>query len=226
MAFTVRLVLCAVVGLAACTRAHAQPAPRCVALPLPTLRGAEGSATDLASGLRDLVSGFLKGPSLRAVLLESRLPDQTLEEAREQRCATVLTVTFTRKKGGGGGLGRVLGNAAGTAAWQLPYGGSSAKSTVIRGAAMAGAAAVSTVASNTRAKDELQIEYRLSHSGFDAPPFTRISVTGVTLHEGKDHIKAASDGEDLVTPLVERMAGVVAAAVPVPPKPSGDGEPR
>jgi hypothetical protein len=58
------------------------------------------------------------------------------------------------------------------------------------------------MASNTRAKDELQIEYRLASSA------------GVTLREGKDRAKASADGEDLVTPLVERMAGAVAAATP------------
>jgi hypothetical protein len=202
MASIIRGVLCAVVGLAACTLAHAEPAPRCVALPLPTLRGADSSATELASGLRDLVSGFLKGPSLRTVLLEARLPDQALEEAREQRCATVLTLTLTRKKAGGGGLGRAFGSAAGAAAWQLPYGGSTAKSTVIRGVAIAGAAAVSTAASNTRAKDEVQMEYRLA------------SDNGSVVRQGKDGAKASADGEDLITPLVERVAGVVAAAMP------------
>jgi hypothetical protein len=176
---------------------------RCVALPLPTLRGADGSATELAGGLRDLVSSFLKGPSLRTVPLEARLADQAMEEAREQGCATVLTITLSRKKGGtGGGLGRLLSGAAGAAAWHLPYGGSLAKSTAVRSAAIAGTAAASTLASNTTAKDELQLEYRLS------------AATGSALKEGKDSAKAKADGEDLMTPLVERMAGVVAGALP------------
>jgi hypothetical protein len=84
----------------------------------------------------------------------------------------------------------------------MPYGASTAKSTVIRSAAIAGTAAASTIASNTRAKDELQIEYRLA------------SVNGAVLTEGKDQAKASADGEDLVTPLVERMAGAVVAVVP------------
>jgi hypothetical protein len=185
-------------------RAWAQTAGvRCVALPLPTLRGADGSATELAGGLRDLVSSFLKGPSLRTVPLEARLADQAMEEAREQGCPTVLTITLSRKKGGsGGGLGRLLSGAAGAAAWHLPYGGSMAKSTAVRSAAIAGTAAASTLATNTTAKDELQIEYRLS------------SAAGDMLREGKEGAKAKADGEDLVTPLVERMAGVVAAALP------------
>lgn len=192
--------------------AYAQTSSRCVALPLPTLRGADGTATELAGGLRDLVASFLKGPSLRTVALEARLADQALEEARAQGCGSVLTITLTRKKGGSG-LGQMLGNAAGAAAWHMPYGGSSATSTVVRSAAIAGTAAVSSIASTTKAKDELQIEYRLS------------SNAGATLHDGKDRAKAKADGEDLVTPLVERMASAVAAATPVPPKPSGDGRP-
>jgi len=175
---------------------------RCIALPLPTLRGADGSATELAGGLRDLVSGFLRGPSLRVVSLDARLRDHALEEAREQGCAAVLTVTLSRKTGGGRGLGRVLGDAAGAAAWHLPYGGSTAKSTAVRSAAIAGTAAASTIASNTHAKDEMQIEYRLS------------TATGAVLREGTDNAKASVDGEDLVTPLVERMAAVVVAATP------------
>jgi hypothetical protein len=205
---SVAMVLCALVTAAAgpaAAQSTAAPSAsaRCVALPLPTLRGAESSATELAGGLRDLVASFLKGPSLRTVPLEARLADQALEEARAQGCGTMLTITLSRKKGGnGGGIGRLLSGAAGAAAWHLPYGGSAAKSTAVRSAAIAGTAAASTLASNTTAKDELQIEYRLS------------SGTGAALREGKDGAKAKADGEDLVTPLVERMAGVIAGALP------------
>ena len=195
-------VLCVVIAVAISAPAAAQTSSRCFALPLPALRGADGAPNDLANGVRDLVASFLKGPSLRTVSLEARLPDQALEEARTKDCPSVLTITLIRKKAGTGGIGRVLGDAAGAAAWHLPYGGSTATSTAIRGAAIAGTAAASTIASNTRAKDEMQIEYRLA------------SNAGATLREGKDRAKASADGEDLVTPLVERMAGVVAAATP------------
>jgi hypothetical protein len=196
-----RAFLSVATAVALCVPASAQTSSRCIALPLPTLRGADGTATELAGGLRDLVASFLKGPSLRTVALEARLADQALEEARARGCNTVLAITLIRKKGGGG-LGQMLGNAAGAAAWHMPYGGSTAASTVVRSAAIAGTAAVSSIASNTKAKDELQIEYRLA------------SDAGATVREGKDRAKAKADGEDLVTPLVERMAGVVAAAAP------------
>jgi hypothetical protein len=50
------------------------------------------------------------------------------------------------------------------------------------------------MASNTRAKDELQLEYRL------------VSDSGALVRDGKEGAKAKADGEDLLTPLVERMA--------------------
>jgi hypothetical protein len=174
---------------------------RCVALPLPTLRGADGSSTELAGGLRDLVSSFLTGPSLRTVALDARLAEQAQEEARQKNCGTVLTITLTRKKSGGGAFGKMLGDAAGAAAWHMPY-GSSAGSTAARSAAIAGASATSSMASNTRAKDELHLEYRLSSDGLAA-----------AIRDGKDSAKAKADGEDLMTPLVERMATIVAGAV-------------
>jgi hypothetical protein len=175
-------------------------AARCVALPLPSLRGADGSSTDLATALRDLVSSFLTGPSLRTVALDARLAEHAEEEARQKDCATVLTITLTRKKSGGGKFGRVLGDAAGAAAWHMPY-GATAATTAARSAAIVGATAASSMAQNTRAKDELQIEYRLSVGEQTAS------------RDGKDSAKAKADGEDLVTPLVERMATIVSAAV-------------
>jgi hypothetical protein len=180
-----------------------KPRPdRCIALPLPMLHGADGNSTEMAGSVRSLVSSFLAGPSLRAVDLDARLPQQAAEEAREQGCSTVLYVVLSRKKAKNSVLGRALGDAAGAAAWHMPYGGSSAASTAARSAAIAGTTAAASLASNVRSKDELRMEYRLE------------SGDGKTLREGAEDAKASADGEDIVTPLVERMAGSVLAAVP------------
>src|SRR5690242_12345057 len=68
----------ATAGQSELTRATAPSPARCVALPLPSVRGAEGSATDLATPLRDLVASYLSGPTLRTVTLDARLPAQAL----------------------------------------------------------------------------------------------------------------------------------------------------
>ena len=173
-----------------------QTPSHCIAVPLPSLRGAEGDTSALATSVREIVSTFLTSPSVKIVPLEARLAQPALDEARQKSCETVLTLTLTRKRSGGGGMGRVVGSAAGAAAWHVPYTG--AASAAARGAA----AAASDLAANTQAKDEWSLEYRL------AP-----TAGAKALASGNEKLKANSDGEDVVTPLVERMATAVYAAV-------------
>ncbi|HSK07998.1 MAG TPA: hypothetical protein VK911_00360 [Vicinamibacterales bacterium] len=180
------------------TPADAPPAEAttCVAIVLPSVHGVEGSATDVATSLRELFESYLTGPSIKSVGLDARLASQALEEARQKQCDHLLVTTLTRKRSGGGSLGRALGQAAGTAAWYIPGGG------VARGAAIAGSHAVSSLAGSTRAKDEMRLDYKISTLDAASRASTR------TLKA-----KAASDGEDLLTPLVEQVSEAVAAAV-------------
>lgn len=170
----------------------------CLAVVLPSVQGVDGSATDVASGVRDLFVSFLNGPALRVITLEARLPAQAAIEARQKNCELMLLTTMVRKRDGGNRLGGVLGQAAGTAAWHLPYGGAG---TMARGAAIAGAQAATTLASDTRRKDEVRLEYRVG------PPD---SVAGAKAVSSK--AKARADGEDLLTPLVERAAAEIFGA--------------
>lgn len=177
-------------------RADAQEAATpCVAVVLPSVQGVEGSATDVATGLRDLFVSYLNGPALRTVVLEARLPAQAAIEARQKGCERMLLTTMVRKRGGGNKLGGVLGQAAGTAAWHaVPY-GVGAGAAVARGAAVAGAQVVSGLASDTRRKDEIRLTYRIG-------PAETVAQAGAVTEKAK----AKVDGEDLLTPLVERAA--------------------
>lgn len=139
---------------------------------------------------------------MRTMALEARLPALAIDEARQKGCDNILVTTFTRKAGGGGGgLGRALGRAASTAAWHTPYGGSTGAA-VARGAAIAAAEAVGTVASTTKAKDEIRMDYKVSTLDGAARADTRTEKT-----------KARTDGEDIITPLVEKAAGGIVAAI-------------
>lgn len=167
----------------------------CVAVVLPSVVGVEGSATDVATALRDLFISYLNGPALRTVTLDARLPAQAAIEARQKGCDRMLLSTMVRKRGGGNKLGGMLGQAAGTAAWHaVPY-GLGAGAAVARGAAVAGAQVVSGLASDTRRRDEIRLTYRIGplESVAQASPVT-------------EKAKAKTDGEDLLTPLVERAA--------------------
>ncbi|RPI54045.1 MAG: hypothetical protein EHM55_12020, partial [Acidobacteria bacterium] len=169
----------------------------CIAISLPAVRGAEGDATDVATAVRDLFTSYLQGPSIKVVALDARLSMQANEEAKQKSCDRVLIASVTHKRGGGG-LGRALGRAGSTAAWYAPVG--SVGAAVARSAVIAGAQAASEIASNTRAKDEVRIQYRL------------VSTDGrVVVKQKEEKAKASADGEDLLTPLVQTVSESIAA---------------
>lgn len=182
------------------TAAGAQdPEAPCLAVVLPSIQGVDGSATDMATSVRDLFISFLNGPALRTVVLDARLPAQAAIEAQQKGCGQMLLIAMIRKRDSGSKLGGVLGQAAGTAAWHIPYG---AAGSMARGAAIAGAQAATTLASDTRRKDEVRLEYRVG---------TPDAVAGARPVSSK--AKARADGEDLLTPLVERASADIFTAV-------------
>lgn len=198
--FAATAATAAILGASVLSRAGVaakRPAPpsasTCIAIVTPSVQGIEGSAADFGSSVRDLFVSYLTGPSIQVIQLKARLASQAMEEAKQHTCNHVLTATVTRKRGGGK-LGKVVGQAAGTASWAIPGGGTTT-SAIARGAAVGVAQAVATVASTTRAKDEMQLEYRV------------LSPAGATTVGPKTvKLKANVDGEDLLTPLVERAS--------------------
>lgn len=201
---TVVVALCLSLPIPAAAQAGdppaSPPAVVCIAMALPSVQGVEGSATDVAAALRDLFTSFLKGPSINVVALDARLSAQANEEAKQKSCGHVLTVSLTRRRAGGGLLGRALGQAGTTAAWGLPVGG--VGTAVARSAVIAGAQVAAEVASNTRANDEMRLQYRI------ASPEGRVIVKPT-----EQKAKASANGEDLVTPLVQTASESIASAI-------------
>jgi hypothetical protein len=168
----------------------------CIAVTMPAVQGMAGNAPDVAGGVRDLVVNYLTGPSVKVVSLEARLPSQAAEEAKEKKCEPLLLLTLTRKSGGSR-FTKALGQAAGTSSWYLPGGGSVASATA-RVAAQAGLQTASSLASSTKAKDEVRLEYRLQSAGGE-----------VQFGPNTEHQTATADGEDLLTPVVARAAEAI-----------------
>lgn len=167
-------------------------APVCMGLVLPSVTGVEGNAGDVSSAVRALFASYLNGPSIKTQLLDARLPSQAVLEAQAKGCGHVLLVSVTRKHSNGGSkMGGILGQAAEGAAWRVPY------SAGVGGAVAAGAAigAVSSMASDTKKKDEVELAYRVG-----SPQSVEAAAPVVS------KAKAKSDGEDLLTPLVEHAS--------------------
>jgi hypothetical protein len=169
----------------------------------PAVVEAAPSGVDPASAVQATFTSFLTGPTLTVQPLTARLQSQVREEAKLNGCAFLLLprVKHERKTGGGGLLGKVAGGAVQQGAWSATGAASSTVGRVVAGAA-AGAAtsAVSDYAAGSRVKDELTLSYRLESSA------------GAVLLEKSEKRKAKSDGEDLLSPLVQRAAESVAAA--------------
>ena len=169
---------------------------------------ATGNTAAAINAVRETFTSFLTGPSLAVTPLTARLASQTREEARQAGCPYVLFTSVKHEhKQGSGLLGRAAGRAVENGAWSAASG---ASSTVGRVAASAAAGAASAaawdVASSVKTKDELTLTYRLE------------KADGSALVEKTDKRKAKSDGEDLLTPLVEQAAQAIAAAVTSRPR--------
>ncbi len=176
----------------------AQSKSECLALMMPTVRGVTGNAEEASSGVRDLISKYLTGPSRKLVPLESRLPSEAVAEAKEKSCEPILVTSLTRKSGSGR-LTKALGQAAGASSWYMPGGGTAA-SAAAHVAAQAGLQTAASLAASTKAKDEMTLEYRLQSAAGD-----------VRFGPNTETQKASIDGEDLLTPIVTRMAEAVVA---------------
>jgi len=178
-----------------------EPARICLAPP--TAQMASGSATEAANAVKESFTAYLTGPSLTISPLVARLPSQAREEAKLASCPYVLFAALKHeRKQGSGMLGRMAGSAVEATAWELrgavPSG---AGRVAANAAANAAAAAARSVATNVKSKDEITLDYRLE------------AGDGTIVVKSAGKAKADSDGQDLLTPLVEKAAESIAAAV-------------
>jgi outer membrane lipoprotein SlyB len=141
-----------------------------------------GNAAQAAEALRNSFASYLKGQSIEVITLSARLPPLAIEEARQSQCDYILSASMNVKKGGGGSMfGRRIADIAGAAAGRIPSTGSAASGAI-------------------KAKDEVTLEYKLD----------QVETTKTVL-ASKDKAKASADGEDVISPLVQKAAGDVLA---------------
>jgi hypothetical protein len=189
------------VPLAAAAQDSSRVTRICIA---PARAQTSGDNAQAVDAVRESFTSFLTGPTLAVLPLSARLESQARIEARQHDCPFLLFTELERKrkKKGGGLLGRMAGSAVQSGAWSAASG---ASSVVGRAAAsaVAGAAgeAASNFASSVKVSDEIELSYRLE------------SADRKVLVKKSEKRKAESDGEDLLTPLVEHAAERIANAV-------------
>lgn len=165
------------------------------------------NAADAMVAVRDAFSNVLAGPGVKPVALQAKLQSLVREEAKQSGCTYLLMPTFkhVHKTSGTGVLGKAALGAVQSGAYQV---GGAASGTAARVAARAaeGAAnqAVWNYASTTKTKDEMTLGVRLESSA------------GQVLLDEKTSRSAQSDGEDVLSPLVQQAAEKIAAIVTKP----------
>ena len=169
-----------------------------------TVEASVGDATTAAGAVGQTFAGFLSGPSLRTQALSARLAGQVHEEARQSGCAYLLLPTFRHehKRKGGSVVGRMAAGAAQAGTWEAGIGSKTAAGRVAAQAAYGAAGqAAYNYAYSVQDKDEITLGYRLE------------GADGKVLVEKEDHRKAHSDGEDLLTPMVQQASEAIVAAI-------------
>ena len=181
--------------------------------------GQGNTGQDVAGPVRQLIMSYMAGPVLELVPLQARIPAQIQAEAEQTGCTHVLYTTVEQKKGKKG-LGGLLGAVAPAATMMTGMGGGGDMAgAMVMGAATqavsqaaAQAAQEEAIASLTQAqagavkkKDEIILSYQL-HT---------LDETTSPLEESLS-AKAEENGEDLLSPLVERLATTAVNAVTAP----------
>ena len=161
-----------------------------------------GNTETAITAVRETFTSFLSGPTLGVRQLTARLASQAREEAKQANCPFVLLTTIKhQRKDDNRLLRRATGGAVEAGAWSVLRSTRSTEAQIAAGAAASAAAAAREISDSFKSKDELEVTYRLE------------SPAGVVLLEKTEKRAAKSDGEDLLTPLVEKASEAIAAVV-------------
>lgn len=189
-----------------------------VALPRAQLGQPNGASADVAEPVRKVFMSYLKGPIVEVVPLEARIPVQIAAEAKEKGCTFVLYTDVAQlPKSNGLNMLKKLAPVAG----MLPMIGGGNMGTQMAASAVAQGVMQARVAdaqqdaienamaaingaqqSHVKAGDSVSLQYRLVRVG-EEQPVKADKVVG----------KAKSNGEDVLSPMIETVAVAVVDAV-------------
>ena len=151
------------------------------------------TSADLAAAVQNTLSEYLKGTKIELVSLEAKLSSAIESEAKEKECDYIIYANVSHKKGGGGMFGGALGKISETVAGRA-YGSSDIAGKVVQVSIMSAAAA----STNVKSKDQITLDVKMNQPGNAAAVLTKQAKA-----------KAKSNGEDIITPVVEEIAQAV-----------------
>jgi len=141
---------------------------------------------------------YLAGPSFEIVPLTAQLPIQIAAEGRQRECDFVIYSALSAKQKSGSGLGFLKGVSQMSNVIPVLSAARGIAGTIAGAAAGTVLSGVAGAASMVKAKSEVSLEYRLLAVGNPAPVLSNIVKA-----------KAAQDGEDVISTLIEQAAGAM-----------------
>lgn len=154
------------------------------------------NAADLAAAIQNILMQYLKVPDVEVITLDARLSSAIESEAKQKDCDYVLYINAAHKKGGGGGglFGSVLAPAIGRVG--IGHTGSAIGNTAGQ-VATQGIVSAGSASQSIKSKDELTLDVKLQQ------------VSGAAVLTKQFKKKASSNGEDIITPVVEDAANAI-----------------
>lgn len=157
----------------------------------------EMGPTATPEALRTVLTQYLSGPQVEVVPITAMVPLQVEPEAKQKSCEYLFYASLSQKQGGRFGLLR----GAQAMTHVVPVIGLAGRTGAVLGQAAAATAisAAAQLSSGVTAKSEVTFQYQLLAPGTAAPIVADSQKT-----------KAQSDGQDVITPLIEQAATAVA----------------
>jgi hypothetical protein len=169
------------------------------------------SQADYGTSIRNAIVFVMNGPAVEIAALDARLPMQVQAEAQQKQCDYILFSSITVKHGGGG-FGKFM-KAGSMAASLTPMGAmahgmsgmiatQAAMQTVAMTAQQQAMNQLAGFNGQIKSKDDVTVEYQIFPTGQTQAKLEN-SLKG----------KAKSDGEDVLTPLIQQAANSILAEV-------------
>jgi hypothetical protein len=176
------------------------------------------AAADYSTPIRNAMILLMNGPAVEVAALDSRIPMQLQAEAQQKQCDYVLfsSVAVKHNSGGFGKFAKFATPLASmTPVGMMAHGmGTAVAATAASAAAQAAQQAAQQQAMNQvmaqlsgfntqiKQKDDVNVQYQLIATG-QSQPVVQNALQG----------KAKSDGEDVLTPLLQQTANTVVTQV-------------
>lgn len=169
-------------------------------IPVKTVSVGEGmDAQQLSMAIQNSLTEYLSSPAIELVAIEAKLPSAVMAEMKEKGVDFIITTTVVHKKGGGG-FGKMFSKVAPVVGSVIPMAG------VAGGMAGAVAGQVASTAimtaanasQNVKAKDAVELNVVMQKVSDGSNVWTK-QLKG----------KAKSNGEDIISPMIEQAAQAI-----------------